>query len=152
MKYHKAAGKDLTHAFLDELIELVNESGNDVSWQAIANELQVDNLPNIQLAAASRKLGMPWHPLATRSQYTTLHHHSSEPNIIYARVWRQLIWFHAHKCHDFWSRFAPKCKTFSQQTSNNWLDMATMGHPEPAPLCIITHQTHMDDIQWSGGS
>lgn len=42
--YHKAAGKDRAHAFLDELIELVNESGNDVSWPAIAYELKVNNL------------------------------------------------------------------------------------------------------------
>jgi hypothetical protein len=34
----------------------------------------------------------------------------------------------------------------------NWHGLAHMGHQEPAQLCSITHQTHMEDIQWSGGS
>ena len=29
-------------------------------------------------------------------------------------VRRQLIWFHDHKCHDFWSRFAGECQIFRQ--------------------------------------
>ena len=37
-------------------------------------------------------------------------------------VWRQLIWFHDHKCHDFWSRFADECQTFSQLMSKIGMD------------------------------
>jgi hypothetical protein len=32
------------------------------------------------------------------------------------------------------------------------LGLAPMGHKEPAPHCNITYQTHMEDIQWSGGN
>jgi hypothetical protein len=43
-------------------------------------------------------------------------------------------------------------KHFSQLQSENWHGLAPMGHQEPVSLCSITYQTHMEDIQGSGGS
>ena len=51
---------------------------------------------------------------------TTLQHHSSDPYGGYSRVWRQLIWFHDHKCHDFWSSFAAECQTFSHTAPHKY--------------------------------
>jgi hypothetical protein len=47
-----------------------------------------------------------------------------------------------------------KCQTFtfSKPQSKNWHGLAPMGHKQPAPHCNITYQTHMEDIQWSGGN
>jgi hypothetical protein len=36
-------------------------------------------------------------------------------------------------------------------SSINLHGLAPMGHQEPAPLCSITHQTYVEDIQGSGG-
>jgi hypothetical protein len=33
----------------------------------------------------------------------------------------------------------------------NWHGLTHMGHQDLIPLCSITHQTHMEDIQGSGG-
>ena len=68
-------------------------------------------LPNFQPAAFKKSAwpGTHWPPGAS----TTLQHHSSDPYGGYSRVWRQLAWFHDHKCHDFWSRFANECQTIS---------------------------------------
>jgi hypothetical protein len=43
----------------------------------------------------------------------TLQHHLSDSYGGYSRVLGQLVWFHDHKCHDFWSRFADECQDFS---------------------------------------
>jgi hypothetical protein len=61
------------------------------------------------------------------------------------------MWFHDHKCHDFWSRFAHECQTFALLPGKKWQGLAPMGQQEPAPLHSITHQTYMVYIQGSGG-
>jgi hypothetical protein len=43
-------------------------------------------------------------------------------------------------------------KHLASRLSKVWHGLTPMGHKEPAPLCSITHQTHMEDIQGSGGS
>jgi hypothetical protein len=45
-----------------------------------------------------------------------------------------------------------KCQTFSQVLCKNWHGMTPMGHEEAAAHLNITDQTHMEDIQWSGGN
>jgi hypothetical protein len=93
-------------------------------------------------------------------------------------VWRQLIWFDACQSDEFWFRFACKVPNFQPTgVRENWngltpmgqcaklsanrspkvglawgQELAPMGHKEPAPHCNITYQTHMEDIQWSGGN
>jgi hypothetical protein len=52
----------------------------------------------------------------------------------------------------FGSDLLAKCQTFSQLQSKNWNGLTPMGHKEPAPHCNITYQTHIEDIQWSGGN
>jgi hypothetical protein len=43
-------------------------------------------------------------------------------------------------------------KALAMLLAINWHGLAPMCHQEPAPLCGITHQTHVKDIQGSGGS
>jgi hypothetical protein len=52
----------------------------------------------------------------------------------------------------FGSGLMMKCQTFCQELQpQNWHGLAPMGQQEPASLFNITNQTHMKDIQWSGG-
>jgi hypothetical protein len=44
------------------------------------------------------------------------------------------------------------CQTFSQLQSKNWHGLTPMGQQEPASHCIITYQTHMEDIHLSEGN
>jgi hypothetical protein len=68
-------------------------------------------------------------------------------------VWRQLIWFDACQLDQFRFRFACKVPNFQPTAVKKLaLGLAPMGHKEPAPHCNITYQTHMEDIQWSGGN
>jgi hypothetical protein len=45
-----------------------------------------------------------------------------------------------------------KCQTFSQVLSKNWHGLTPMAHQEPTTHLNITYQTHMKDIQRSGGN
>jgi hypothetical protein len=79
------------------------------------------------------------------------------------------ILFHTHMEDIQWSggnqygfmtanaiRFCPdllaKCQTFSQVLSKNWHGLTPVAPWEPAAHLNITYQTHMKDIQWSGGN
>jgi hypothetical protein len=41
---------------------------------------------------------------------------------------------------------------FIQLPSENWHGLAPIGHQKPVSHCSITYQTHMENIQGSGGS
>jgi hypothetical protein len=76
----------------------------------------------------------------------TLQHPSSDPYGGYSRVWRQLMWFYDHKCHYFWLIDLLVSAKLSASFHTKRHGLALMGHQEPAPLCSIPHQTHMEDI------
>jgi hypothetical protein len=86
----------------------------------------------------------------------TMQHHLSDQYGGYSMVLRQLIWFHDHKWDQFWFRLADQqSQTFDfghLQSNKYWHGLTPMGKQEPMPQCNITYQTHMEDIQWSGGN
>jgi hypothetical protein len=43
-------------------------------------------------------------------------------------------------------------KLFANCHPKAWHGLSPMGQNEPAPSLNITYQTHMEDIQWSGGN
>jgi hypothetical protein len=90
------------------------------AWCNASARVFIDLIGTTQSLAAVQKLawsGTHGPPGAS----TTLQHHSADPHGGYPspRVRRQLIWFHDHKCHGFWSRFTGERQTFSQLPSKN---------------------------------
>jgi hypothetical protein len=85
----------------------------------------------------------------------TLEDHFSQLCRGYSMVRRQLIWFDDCQCHQFWLRFDDEVPNFQPTSAlklGHGLSMSPMGQQEPASLFNITHQIHMEDIEWSGGN
>ena len=99
----------------------------------------------------STKIVMTWHQWTSRDQY-----HSATSLI--RPIWRicnglevtdMVSWSQMGSvlvqiCYD-------ECQTFRQLKHLNWYDLAPMNKQGPVPHCNITYQTHMEDMQWSGG-
>jgi hypothetical protein len=62
------------------------------------------------------------------------------------------MWFCDCPCCEFWFRFDDECQTFGPLLSKILHGLTPMGQQEPASHCSIIDQTHMEDIQWSGGN
>jgi hypothetical protein len=98
----------------------------------------------------SLNIGMALHQCwASRSQH---YNHLADPYGGYSMVWRQLIWFCDCLCHEFWFRFDDKCQVFSQLLFKYWHRLTQMNQQDPELRFNINYQTHMEDIQWSGGN
>jgi hypothetical protein len=53
----------------------------------------------------------------------TLQHQSVDPLRGYEMVWRQLVWFHDHKCDESWFRFAynvANCQPTEDSQNMTW--------------------------------
>ena len=101
----------------------------------------------------SAKIGMAWHQWTSRSQY-----HSSTSLI--RPIWRissslkatDMVWW-LHKWHQLLFRFDYELPNFHLISQcKNWHGLAPTNQQKPVSLFNITNQTHMEDIQWSGGN
>jgi hypothetical protein len=110
-------------------------------------------VPNFQFQPSAVQ---NWHgltPMAIQEPASHLNFNLSDPYGGYSMVWRQLIWFHDRKWdHGFGPDLLPKCQTFSQAAAQYWHGLTPMAIQEPASHLNFTYQTHMEDIQWSGGN